>query len=91
MLCYTRPRAPLRRRTVRLRPRGGADAFDLLLTGQAATVVAVEQDYEGRTYLAVTVDEDPGQDLGREGRPGHRFYFRPEDVEPFPASGRASP
>jgi hydrogenase maturation protease len=76
---------------VRLRPRGGADAFDLLLTGQAATVVAVEQDFEGRTYLAVTVDEDPGRDLGREGQPGHRFFYRPEEVEPFPVGGEASP
>jgi hypothetical protein len=68
---------------VRLRPRGGADAMDIVLRGKAATIVAVEQDFEGRIHLAVTVDDDPGQDLGREGKPGHRFFFRPEEVEPL--------
>ncbi len=29
-----------------------------------ATVEAIEQDFEGRVYLAVTVDDDPGKDLG---------------------------
>jgi hypothetical protein len=32
----------------------------------------------------VTVDDDPGQDLGRAGQPGHRFFFRTEEVEPLP-------
>ena len=48
-----------------------------------ATIAAIEQDYEDRVYLAVTVDEDPGRDLGTEGKPGHRFFFRPEEVEPL--------
>ena len=66
---------------VRLRPRGSADAFDLLLAGKSATVAAVEQDYEGRFHVGVTVDDDPGKDLGARGSPGHRFFFRPEEVE----------
>jgi hypothetical protein len=66
-------------------PRGRADAFDLLLAGKAATVSSVEQDYEGTTYLAVTVDDDPGRDLCDEGKPGHRFFFRPDELEPLPA------
>jgi hypothetical protein len=68
---------------VRLRPRGRSDAMDLVLTGKIATVVAVERDLEDRLFLAVTVDDDPGQDFGAEGRPGHRFFFRPEEVEPL--------
>jgi hypothetical protein len=68
---------------VRLRPRGRADIIDLALAGMAATVEAIEQDYEGRVYLAVTVDEDPGRDLGALRQPGHRFFFRPEEVEPL--------
>jgi hypothetical protein len=67
---------------VRLRPRGDADILDLALNGMIATIVAIEQDYEGRIYLAVTVDDDPGRDLGAQGKPGHRFFFRPEEVSP---------
>jgi hypothetical protein len=68
---------------VRLRPRGRADAFDLFLDGMAATVESIEQDFEGRVYLAVTVDDDPGKDLGTLRQPGHRFFFSPQDVEPL--------
>ncbi len=66
---------------VRLRPRGRADILDLALAGKTATVEAIEQDYEGRVYLAVTVDDDPGKDLGALRQPGHRFFFQPEEVE----------
>ncbi len=70
---------------VRLRPQGGADAFDLLLAGHIATIESIEQDYENRIYLAVTVDADPGRDLGMQRRPGHRFFYSPEEVEPVDA------
>ncbi len=66
---------------VRLRPQGRADAFDILLTGKVATIVSIEVDFEDTTLLAVTVDDDPGQDLGAGGMPGHRFFFRPDEVE----------
>lgn len=68
---------------VRLCPRKGADILDLALAGMVATVEAVEQDFDGRVYLAVTVDDDPGQDLGRLRQPGHQFFFAPEEVEPL--------
>src|SRR5262249_33187803 len=68
---------------VRLRPRRCADAIDLLLAGLTATVTAVERDFEGRVHVAVTVDEDPGRDLGDRGQPGHRLFFGPEEVEPL--------
>lgn len=67
---------------VRLRPAGRADILDLALAGKTAVVDAIEQDFEERVYFAVTLDEDPGRDLGAEGKPGHRFFFRPEEVEP---------
>jgi hypothetical protein len=67
---------------VRLRPRGRADILDIALAGRTATVDSLEQDYEGRVYLAVTVDDDPGKDLGALRQPGHRFFFAPEEVEP---------
>ena len=68
---------------VRLRPRGRSDIFDLALDGKTAVVESVECNFENQIYVTVTVDEDPGRDLGRLGRPGHRFFFRPEEVEPI--------
>lgn len=67
---------------VRLRPRGRADAFDVLLAGRLATVRSLEQTLEGETMVAVTVDDDPGQDLGVARQVGHRFFFRLDEVEP---------
>lgn len=68
---------------VRLRPRGRADILDMALAGKAATVETIEQDFDGRVYLAVIVDDDPGKDLGLLRQPGHRFFFQPEEVEPI--------
>jgi hypothetical protein len=67
---------------VRLRPRGRADIFDLALAGMLATVTSVEQDFEDRFFVCVTIDDDPGRDLGATGQPGHRFFFRADEVEP---------
>ena len=75
---------------VRLRPRGRADIMDLALAGKTASVESIEQDFEGRVYLAVTVDDDPGRDLGALRQPGHRFFFQPEEVEPLSESGDAT-
>lgn len=66
---------------VRLQPRGGADIFDTVLAGKTATIEAIEQDYEDRIHFAVTVDDDPGRDLGWERKPAHRFFFAPAEVE----------
>ncbi len=72
---------------VRLRPRAGGDIFDLALAGKIAIVEAIEQDYEDRVHLAVVLEDDPGQDLGRLRQPGHRFFFSPEEVEPVAHDG----
>jgi hydrogenase maturation protease len=66
---------------VRLRPRRRADIFDIALAGKIATVISVEQDLEDRVHLCVTVDDDPGRDLGVAGKPGHRFFFGADEVE----------
>jgi hydrogenase maturation protease len=69
---------------VRLAPRGtGSDIFEVALAGRTALVHEILEDYEGRVQLAVTVVDDPGQDLGELRRPGHRFFFGPEEVEPL--------
>lgn len=67
---------------VRLMPRPGGDVMDIALQGQIATIEAIEQDYEGVCHLAVVLDDDPGRDLGLTRQPGHRFFFRPTEVEP---------
>jgi hypothetical protein len=41
----------------------------------------VERDFENRTYLALTIDDDPGAAEGRERRIGHRFFYFPDEVE----------
>ena len=66
---------------VRLRPRPGADVFDIALAGRTAVVEEVVENMEGQVQLAVSVDDDPGRDLGQYG---HRFFFGPEEVEPLP-------
>ncbi|HKE14175.1 MAG TPA: hypothetical protein VKB80_04910 [Kofleriaceae bacterium] len=63
---------------VRLRPSGRGDLLDLALAGRRATVDSIERDLEGRSYVVVTVDDDPGRDLGAFG---HRYFFRPDEVE----------
>ncbi len=69
---------------VRLHPKARADAFDLLLAGKTARVEVIQQDYEDRLYLVVTLDDDPGREQWDERvLPGHRFFFFPEEVEPL--------
>jgi hydrogenase maturation protease len=68
---------------VMLRPRPRGDIFDLALAGQVAIVEAIEQDYEGKLHVTVVVEHDPGRDLGMMRQPGHRFFFTPEEIEPY--------
>jgi hypothetical protein len=74
---------------VRLWPLGRADILDTALEGKTAVIESIEQDFEDRVYLAVTVDDDPGRDLGRLRQPGHRFFFGVDEVEPL-GPGRTS-
>ncbi|GER91116.1 hypothetical protein KDW_52780 [Dictyobacter vulcani] len=67
---------------VRLHPHAKADAFDLLLEHRAGRIELIEQDFENRTYLVVTLDDDPGREQEDERiLPGHRFFFYPDEVE----------
>ena len=74
---------------VRLRPREGADIIDLALAGQTATIEGIEVDFERRVHVAVTIDADPGRDLGMERMPGHRFFFSPDELEALPVEEAA--
>jgi hydrogenase maturation protease len=71
---------------VRLAPRAGGDVLDLALAGRAATVEAIEEDVDGRVHVAVTLEGDPGSDLGQARMPGHRFFFPLDEVQPLPGA-----
>lgn len=72
---------------VRVWPGNGADIFDMALKGKTATIEAIEQTIEGEVQVAVTMDDDPGRDLGELRQIGHRFFFRLDEIEPVEAGG----
>ncbi|HVT26391.1 MAG TPA: hypothetical protein VHE81_00090 [Lacipirellulaceae bacterium] len=75
---------------VRLRPRRRSDIFDLALDGKIAAIESIEEDFEGRLYVAVTVDDDPGRDFGAARQIAHRFFFFVDEIEPLVSSEGAS-
>lgn len=66
-----------------LRPGPGGDVFGEAMAGMLATVETIHEDLEGKVHLAVTLEDDPGRELGEKRRPGHRFFFSPGEVEPL--------
>jgi hypothetical protein len=68
---------------VRLRPRPGGDIMDIVLAGKVAIIEALEQDFEDHIHVAVTIEDDPGRDLGDARQPGHRFFFSIDEIEPL--------
>lgn len=69
---------------VRLHPHAGGDVMDLALAGRIAVVEGIDQDLEGKLHVAVTLEADPGRDLGEARQPGHRFFFAVDEVELIP-------
>ena len=66
---------------VRLRPGvRRTDAQDMFLTGRRARVEAVLLDVENTPYLAVSLADDPDEDL--RVAHGRFLYFAPDEVEP---------
>ncbi|MGI8643978.1 MAG: hypothetical protein ACR2LS_07660, partial [Thermomicrobiales bacterium] len=68
---------------VLLHPRPGGDIMDIALAGKVAIIEQIDQDYEDRVHLAVTIEDDPGRGLGADRVLGHRFYFSIDEVEPI--------
>jgi hypothetical protein len=66
--------------TLVLRPGTDRDPFDRMLDGRRATIERIYVDYDDRVHLAVTVDDDPGQQLMRET--GRYLFFFAHEVEP---------
>ena len=62
-----------------LHPRADADLHARLVAGRTATLERIFTDYDGRTHLGVTIDDDPGQELMRET--GRFLFFFDEEVE----------
>jgi hypothetical protein len=56
-----------------------SDAGDMLLDNRIATIEIIYTDYEDNVHLAVTIDDDPGQDLLRDL--GIYRFFSPAEVE----------
>jgi hypothetical protein len=62
-----------------IRPRPDADLHARMLDGRTATIERIFTDYDGRTHLGVTIDDDPGQELMRET--GRYLFFFAREVE----------
>ncbi|MCA9511107.1 MAG: hypothetical protein KC560_10420, partial [Myxococcales bacterium] len=65
---------------VRLRlDRRRNDPYACLLDGRPAVIERIHRGYDDRVYLAVTLEDDPGQSLFRES--GRFLWFFPDEVE----------
>src|SRR5262249_19775972 len=62
-----------------IRPPAGADIQARMLAGRVATIEKIFTDYDGKTHLGVTIDDDPGQELMRDT--GRYLYFFAQEVE----------
>ena len=62
-----------------IRPGPDADLHARMLDGRSATIERIFTDYDGRTHLGVTIDDDPGQELMRDT--GRYLFFFAEEVE----------
>jgi hypothetical protein len=60
-------------------PGAEADLHARMLDGRVATIERIFTDYDGKTHLGLTIDDDPGQDLMRET--GRYLYFFAHEVE----------
>jgi hypothetical protein len=65
---------------VLLKPRRGADAQDMFLTGQVGIVRRIDTDAEGRRHVAILLEDDPGNDVNEWY--GRFYYFAADEVVP---------
>jgi hypothetical protein len=62
-----------------IRPGPDADIQARMLDGRTARIERILTDYDGKTHLGVTIDDDPGQELMRDT--GRYLYFFAQEVE----------
>ncbi|MGI8712893.1 MAG: hypothetical protein ACR2NR_06885 [Solirubrobacteraceae bacterium] len=65
--------------TLVLRPGTDRNPYDRMLDGRRATIERIYVAYDDRVHLAVTVNDDPGQELLRES--GRFLFFFANEVE----------
>jgi hydrogenase maturation protease len=75
---------------VRLAPRAGGDVMDLALAGRTAVIEGIDLTTDGEPHFTVTLDDDPGRDLGARRYPWHRFFFRADEIEPLADTARGA-
>ena len=68
--------------TVLLRLEQGGTAHDGMLDGRTATVERLLVDYDDGIHVAVTIDDDPGQELMRDTGRYHFFFLGELEVCP---------
>jgi hypothetical protein len=66
---------------VLLVPGTGGSVHDQILDGRTATLERIYVAYDDEVHLAVTVDDDPGQELMRET--GRYLFFKANEVQPL--------
>lgn len=76
---------------VRLAPRKNGDVMDAALAGRMATIESIDVTTDDEPHFSVTVDDDPGRDLGAQRYPGHRFFFRADEIELIDGAEHAAP
>ena len=76
---------------VLLRPGPRGDVLDLALDGRVGVVEATEEDDTGEIHVVVTLEDDPGRELGEARFIGHRFFFRTDEVVPLDLPGVEPP
>ena len=64
-----------------LKPGTERDVYDQILDGRVATLERIYVAYDDEVHLAVTVDDDPGQQLMRET--GRYLFFKAHEVQPL--------
>ncbi len=62
-----------------LRPGTDRDVYDRMLDGRKATIERLYIDYEDGAHVAVTIDDDPAQELFRET--GRYLFFKAGELE----------
>jgi len=63
-----------RGQSVILRLGTDGDPYDSMLDGRAATIHRILWDVDGKLYLGVTIDDDPGAELMRDTGRFHFFF-----------------
>lgn len=68
---------------VRIHPKARGGSNDNKLEGKEAFIEAIEQDAEGHVHLALVVENGDPISPGAKQKPGHRFFYSIDEVEPL--------